>query len=148
VNPQPPHDPPCNTIIYRTIRRVAWFDPDDDLRVVDSAFARRRPKIDDGGNVIDPMDEDGLSLFDSFHIEARACIEQELTCHGLATLHVGKLRDLGLEVIRDPDNHRKVLVTNMPFENPGEPEAEALLDAVADSSRIHTRCKWRKPKDN
>jgi hypothetical protein len=143
VNPEPPVDPPCNTILYRTIRRKDWFDPDDETRVVDVAFARRRPKTDAHGAVIDPGDDDGLSLFDSFHIEAQACIEQELSCHGLATLHVGTLRDSGLQVIRDPNDHRKVLVTNMPFENPGE--AESMLDIVAASARIHTRCKWKKP---
>lgn len=121
--PHQPVDPPCNAIIYRTIRRKDWFDPDDETRVVDVAFARRLPKIDADGGVIDPGDNDGLSLFDSFHIEARACIEQELTCHGLVTLHVGTLRDAGLEVIRDPNDHRKILITNMPFvptENPRE----------------------------
>jgi hypothetical protein len=145
VNPEPPVDPPCNAIIYRTLRRKDWFDPDDETRVVDAAFARRRPKTDANGAVTDTGDDDGLSLFDSFHIEARACIEQELSCHGLATLHVGTLRNAGLEVIRDPNDHRKVLITNMPFENPGE--AESLLDIVAASARIHTRCKpaWKKP---
>jgi hypothetical protein len=80
VNPQQPVDPPCNAIVYRTIRRKDWFDPDDETRVVDVAFARRLPKVVDGVE-IDPGDDDGLSLFDSFHIEAKACIEQELSCH-------------------------------------------------------------------
>jgi hypothetical protein len=143
VNPEPPADPPCNAILFRTIRRTNWFDPDDETRIVDVAFARRRPKTDAEGAVIDSGDDDGLSLFDSFHIDARACIEQEWSCHGLATLHVGTLRDAGLNVVRDPNDHRKVLITDMPFENPGE--AESMLDRVAASARIHTRCKWKKP---
>lgn len=146
MNPQPPVDPPCNTVIYRTVRRKDWFDPDDQSRVKDAAFMRRRPKRDADGHIIDPMDADGLSLYDSFHIDARACIEEELSCHGLVTLHVGTLRDLGLTVVRDDQNFRKVLITDMPFENPEDPAQEALLDAVADSARIHTRCKWRKPQ--
>jgi hypothetical protein len=144
VNAQPPADPPCNTIIYRTVRRKDWFDPDDATRIKDAAFMRRREKRDPDGAITDPMDQDGLSLYDSFHIEARACIEEELSCHGLVTLHVGTLRDLGLTVIRDDQNHRKVLITNMPFENPEDAADEALLDAVADSARIMIRCKWRK----
>jgi len=108
---------------------------------------RRPPKRDETGSIIDPMDADGLSLYDSFHIEARQCIEQELSCHGLVTLHVGTLRALGLNAIRDPEDYRKVLITNMPFMNPNDADEERLLDAVADSARIHTHCKWRKPEE-
>jgi hypothetical protein len=145
VNP-PPIEPPCNTIVYRTIRRHDWFDSDDDECLVDAAFMRRRPKLDQHGSVVDPGDDDGLSLYDSFHIGPQECIEEELSCHGLATLHVGTLRDLGLEIIRDPENHRKVLVTNVPFTNPGTAEEEDLLDKIAQCARIHTRCKWKKPR--
>jgi hypothetical protein len=52
---------------------------------------------------------------------------------------------MGLEVIRDPQDYRKVLVTNMPFEEPEDPDMERLLDAVAGSARIHTRRKWKQP---
>lgn len=145
MNPQQPSDPPCSTIAYRAIRRKEWLDPDDTSRIKDAAFMRRRPKRDAHNLIIDTMDDDGLSVYDSFHIEAQACIEDHLSCHGLATLHVGTLRDLGLTVIRDPDDHRKLLIVDMPFENPNDVNAEALLDAVANSARIHTRCKWKKP---
>lgn len=141
---QPPADPPCNTIIYRTVRRASWFDPDDPSRVNDAAFMRRRPVVQNEV-VVDAKDQDGLSCFDSFHIEATQCIEQERSCYGLITLHVGTLRDMGLEVIRDPQDYRKVLVTNMPFEEPEDPDMERLLDAVAGSARIHTRRKWKQP---
>ena len=135
MEPQQPVDPPCATILYRTVRRKDWFDPDDESRIKDAAFMRRRG-----------VDTDGLSLFDSFHVSESDCIEAELSCHGLVTLHVGTLRDLGLHAIRDPADHRKVLIVNMPFENPGDAIQEALLDQVADSARICSRRKWRKPQ--
>jgi hypothetical protein len=130
--------------MYRTIRRKDWFDPDDDSRVKADAFMRRPPKtLEDG--TIDLMDSDGLSVYDSYHINVQACIEDTLSCHGVATLHVGTVRAMGLTVIRDPDDYRKILITNIPFQNPNDAAQEALLDAVADKARIATRCKWKKP---
>lgn len=106
---------------------------------------RRPPKRTSEGDVIDPMDQDGLSVFDSFHIDQQACIEENLSCFGLATLHVGTLLDLGLTVIRDPEDFRKLLIADIPFENPADAAQEALLDAVAATARIAVRCKWKKP---
>lgn len=149
MSPEPlnqlPADPPCGTIIYRTIRRKEWFDPDDLSRVKAEAFARRRPKVGDNATILDPMDQDGLSVYDSFRIGPAECIEDTLSCHGLATLHVGTLRDFGLTVIRDPADIRKILVTNMPFENPNDANQEGLLDSVAASARIAQRRRWRRP---
>jgi hypothetical protein len=144
VTPELPLNPPCNTIMYRTIRRKDWFDPDDDSRIKAEAFMRRRPKVKPNGEH-DPGDDDGLSVYDSFHMDAQSCIQSELTCYGIATLHVGSIRDLGLNVVRDPTDPRKLLITDMPLANPGDPEQEALLDKVAGTARIATRCKWRKP---
>lgn len=105
---------------------------------------RRRATIKADGRH-DPGDDDGLSVFDSFRIDADACIQNELTCHGLVTLHAGVVRGLGLTVIRDPSDERKLLIPDMPLANPGDATQEALLDAVADSARIVKKCKWRKP---
>ena len=145
MTPQQPVDPPCNTIVFRTIRVKQWFDPDDDRRVKSEAFMRRRPRTKDDGTV-DAMDQDGLSVFDSLHMNVQACTEDEGTKsgHGLASLHVGTLRDLGLTVIRDPEDYRKILIVNIPFENPNDKDQEALLDAVADSAKIALRQRWRR----
>jgi hypothetical protein len=48
-------------------------------------------------------------------------------------------------VIRDPNDQRKLLITDMPFQNPGNAEHEFLLDAVADSARIAEKRRWKKP---
>jgi hypothetical protein len=145
VHPQQPDDPPCNTIIYRTIRRKDWFDPDDETRVKGEAFMCRRPSLKKDGTH-DPGDDDGLSVYDSFRIDRRVCIENELSCYGIATHHVGTLRKLGLIVIRDPNNYQKLLIPNMPLANPGTVEGEDLLEAVADTARIAERCRWKKPE--
>ena len=90
------------------------------------------------------MDADGLSVFDSSRIDSQPCIEDSKRCFGLATLHVGSLRDLGLSVIRDPDDYRKVLIVDMPYENPNDADQEALLDRVAGTARIALRCNHRR----
>ena len=109
-------DPPCNTIAYRTIRRVEWLDPDDLCRIKAEAFMRRRPRSRlDGAH--DPGDNDGLSLHDSLQINLEACVEETKSGHGVASVHVGTLRDHGLIVIRDPLDSRKLLTTFRAFEH-------------------------------
>jgi hypothetical protein len=144
TNPNnPPNDPPCGTIVYRLVVRKAWFDLDDDTRVKAEAFMRRRPRVKENGET-DPMDSDGLSVFDSYRINQQACIESINSCFGLATLHVGTLLDQGLNVIRDPQDTRKILITNAPWENPNDPDQERLADTIAESARIALRCKHKR----
>jgi hypothetical protein len=145
VNPQPLTDAPCGTIVYRQIRRKDWFDPDDDSKVMAEAFMRRRPTVRKDG-IEDLGDNDGLSVYDSFRIQKQACMEDSESCHGLVTLHVGTLRDLGLNVIRDPSDNRKILITDMPFTNPDDERQETLLESVARSARIEVRYKWQRPR--
>ena len=133
TNPiNPPNDPPCGTIVYRLILRRSWIDPDDQTKIKAEAFMRRT------------TDEDGLSVFDSYRIEQQACIETSNSCHGIATLHVGTLRNGGLTVIRDPTDWRKILITNAPFENSGDANQEHLADTIAEGARIAALCKWRR----
>lgn len=136
-------DPPCSTIVYRLIFRKAWIDPDDDTKMKAEAFMRRRPKRLVSGE-IDPGDDDGLSVFDSYRMDQQACIETSNRCYGVATLHVGTLLNHGLSVIRDPEDSRKILITDIPFENPDDADQERLLDTIADTARIAKRCKHRK----
>ena len=143
MNPQPPTDLPCSTIAYRVIRRKTWLDPDNDLRVKAEAFMRRPPKTLPAG-VIDPMDEDGLSVYDSFRMNVEDCVNDTLSGHGIVSLHVGTLRDFGLTVIRDNADGRKLLITNLPFENPNDADEERLLDDVAESARIIARQRWNR----
>jgi len=104
---------------------------------------RRRPKTRQDGTQ-DPGDDDGLSVYDSFRISKQECLEDSLSCHGLATLHVGTLRNMGLTVIRDPRDERKILVTDMPLENPNDERQEALLESVALSARIALKYTFRR----
>jgi len=44
--------------------------------------------------------------------------------------------DLGLTVIQDDQDHRKVLITNLPFEAPGTDAGEKIAGDVARIARI------------
>lgn len=129
--------------MYRTIRRSGWLDPDDAKKVKAEAFMRRRPRQREDGTH-DPGDMDGISVFDSFHIDAQSCLQSELSGYGVASLHVGTIRDLGLTVVRDSEDKRKLLIIGLPFENPNDAAEERLSDAVADTARIACRNRWKK----
>jgi hypothetical protein len=141
----PPIDPPCEVILYRSIWYPTWIDPDDNSRMMAEAFAKRRPKLKDDGTV-DPMDADGLSVFDQSRISIQYCVESSNRCYGLGTLHVGTLRAAGFTVIRDPEFDQKCLITNAPLENPADAEQEHMLDQLAEMARIHHRCIYKKLK--
>lgn len=104
---------------------------------------RRRPRLKPDGE-LDAMDGDGLSVFDANCVKPEGCVQESRRCFGVASLHVGTLRDKGLAVVRDPIDQRKALIVNLPFENPNSAEEEALLDVVAETARIVLRGNFRK----
>jgi len=54
--------------------------------------------------------------------------------HGVATLHVGRVRDIGLNVIQDDEQHG--LITRLPYATDDLVEANRLASALADQSRL------------
>lgn len=64
----------------------------------------------------------------------------------MASLHVGRLVDLGLTVISVPQDARQALKTNLPFENPGTAEEERLAGDTAKGARIVAKCKPKPSK--
>ena len=119
---------PCNTILLRAILRKAWFDPDDLEVVKPEALFRRNPQ-----------DLDGLSVMRAECTSPEECMASFNRCRGVASLHTGRLLDLGIDVVADPDDRRKALIVNLPFENPDDPEQEKLVGDVAKSARIVRR---------
>lgn len=124
-------------------RTRSWTDPDNENQIKPEAFFRRAPIVKDGA-IVCPRDQDGLSVFRGDKITADECADQFGTCFGVVTVHAGTLRDLGLEIIADPEDDRKALITNLPFENPGDPAQEFLIGRVADSARVVLRCNKRR----
>ncbi len=128
---------PCNTILYRVILKRGWFDPDDESSVKPEAFFRRAPTEKDGEH--NPRDENGLSLFREDRVSAKESMAAFNRCYGVVSLHVGSLLDLGLRIVLDEENLDKVLIENLPYENPGTAVAERLAGDVAESARIVVR---------
>lgn len=115
---------PCNWIVYRIIKR-RWLDPDFPGRIKSDAFFRRNP-----------ADRDGLSVFRASEYTPEYSAKQLQGCKHVASLHVGRLRDLGLEVIPDPEDQTKLLISNLPFENPRDANLERLAGKTAATARL------------
>ncbi|HUG81223.1 MAG TPA: hypothetical protein VML01_06155 [Bryobacterales bacterium] len=92
------------------------------------AFFRRNPK-----------DQDGLSVFLAESSTPEECMEAFNKCHGIVSLHTGRLLDLGLQVIKDPEYPDKALIVNAPLENPRDADQEMLAGRMARSARIVRR---------
>ena|SRR5687768_9352064 len=82
---------PCSAIVFRALTRKSWIDKSTQ-RVLPAAFMRRPS----------PQDEDGLSV----NIESAASSTAPFReSFGAVSLHVGRLRDLGLHVVIDAAPH-------------------------------------------
>ena len=121
---QVPEDCPCETIVYRALLRGSWIDPDDTTAVKPEAFFRKA------------SDHDGLSVSRADACAIDDVIKSFNTCFGVASLHVGRLKDLGLTVEPDSLDRTKLLITNLPYENDGSAEAEFIVGQVAKTARL------------
>jgi hypothetical protein len=87
----------CSTIVYRAMSRKKWVDKSTEpATVLPAAFIRRPP----------PADVDGLSV-DS--LSAESCISPLRESFGAASLHVGRIRGLGLDVVIDHAPHANIV---------------------------------------
>lgn len=112
---------PCDAILYRLLTKSLWIDPDGG--VLPAAFYRR-------------PDEEGMSVF----IAAICPLEEAKTLlntvKGIATLHTGHIRDLGLEVIPDPIDVRHAEIIGVPLRDDDGGLATYYADLLAEQSRL------------
>lgn len=88
----------CSDLVYRLARRRSDLDPDTG-EFSPEVFKRQ------------PYDEDGLSVVIADVVsveEARTNPRYAKRCYGVATLHVGRIRDKGLDVVPDDVDHAVV----------------------------------------
>jgi len=115
---------PCSTILYRLITKASWIDKDTG-NVQPAAMVRR-------------FDEDGLSVF----IKALCTLPEAIVLStltrvkGAVTLHVGHVRDLGLDVLSDPTDRRHAEIVGVPLEAEDLDRAIYLADLLAEQSRV------------
>jgi hypothetical protein len=79
-------------------------------------------------------DDDGLSVFIAEQCSPDQCRRRFHKCYGLATLHVGRVRDIGLEVQPDSPDHASI--TGLPFPEDDPLEAERLAGLLAKQARL------------
>lgn len=108
----------CSTIVYRAIRS-SWVDAVT-KQIQPSAFVRRPA----------PNDDDGLSVD---ICSAQSCSMALKKCK-VASLHVGRLRDAGLDVIIDDSPHANI--TGVLREIDNRTEAIRLSVELARQARL------------
>lgn len=106
----------CSVIVFRAFRSKSWFD-DATKRVTSAAFMRR------------PRDRTGISV--AFTPQEA---ERYLNSYGVASLHVGRVRDIGLDVVADRPPH--AVITGLPFDEDDRREAERLAGLLARQARL------------
>jgi hypothetical protein len=109
---------PCSTIVYRAIR-PKWVDPVN-RTVLPIAFTRRPA----------PSDKSGLSVD---VLSAQSCAKALRKCQ-VASLHVGRIRDTGLDVVVDEVPHANI--TGIPREEEDRTTANRLAYELARQARL------------
>ena len=112
----------CSAIVYRALLRKRWIDRDTN-RVTSSAYILRKEQS-----------ESGLSVRIARNCTPEQCAAKFRNCYGVASLHVGRIRDLGLDVVPDSPSHAQILGLPDPEYDLHGAEKFALL--LAKQSRI------------
>jgi hypothetical protein len=110
----------CSAIFYRAMARKNWIDKVTQ-RVLPAAF-KRRPS---------PADDDGLSVNVA---SPQSCTSSLRQCFGVASLHVGRVRDAGLDVVVDAAPHANII--GLLRDTDDRTEAERLASLLARQARL------------
>jgi hypothetical protein len=111
---------PCEAIVYRALLRKQWIDEDTGRVKADAYFLR--------------PNEPGLSVNLASVCSPEQCAAKFRKCYGVASLHVGRVRDLGLEVEQDSPDHANI--TGLPYRAEDPARAERLAGLLAKRSRL------------
>lgn len=114
---------PCSAIIYRALLRKQWIELDTGRVKADAYFLRDL--------------ERALSVNIAETCSPKQCANRFMKCFGIASLHVGRVRDIGLDVVRDSLDHANI--TGLPYRGDNVIEAERLAGLLAKQSRIQWR---------
>ena len=108
---------PDRTLVYRALRK-GWIDRDRSIVKSDAYYLRQR------------INEQGISV--NFSIEQS--LSALRNCAGVASLDLGKIRELGLNVVRDSSSHGSII--GLPYRENNRPRADELALLLARQSRI------------
>lgn len=117
----PPVAIQCNAILYRLLTKSLWIDLDGGIAL--DAFYRR-------------ADEEGISVF----VAAMCSLDEAKSMlnrvKGIATLHAGRVRAIGLEVVPDPDDEQHAEIMGLPLRDDDEGLATYFADLLAEQARL------------
>jgi hypothetical protein len=111
----------CQRIVFRALTRSGWVAPNG--QILSGAFIRR------------PVDHDGLSVDIA---SAASCAAPFRKCYGVASLHVGRVRRIGLDIVVDivVDMAPHANITGVPRPEDDAANAERLAGLLAKQSRL------------
>lgn len=109
----------CPTIVFRAIQRSRDMPPQGILA---------------GAFICYPKDTDGLSID---VVGPKSCVSVLNKHFGAASLHVGRVRTLLLDVI--VDQHPHGLITGLPSRDDNPAESEHFADSLAEMARQITK---------
>lgn len=113
---------PDRAIIYRAILRKQWID-ENTGKVSLNAYYLRKNK-----------NEVGLSVSIASVCTPSECADRFRNCYGVASLQVGQVRELGLDVVIDSPSHAQIV--GLPYREDDRPTADRLADSLASLSQI------------
>jgi hypothetical protein len=108
---------PDNIVVYRALRK-GWIDRDRSIVKSDAYYLRKR------------INEQSISV--NFSIEQS--LSALRNCEGVASLNVGEIRELGLNVVRDSSSHGSII--GLPYREDNRLKADELALLLARLSRI------------
>lgn len=115
----------CSVIVYRILMNSRQ------MKDLSEAFFLREDELDSGLSVNWNMTPD----------QAR---EQFDKCYGVISLHVGRVRNLNLDVVPDEPQHANI--TGLPYKEQSPREAERLASLLAQQARAVGELKVYKNK--
>jgi hypothetical protein len=111
---------PEDAIVYRSILRKQWIN-EDTGKVKADAYFRRANEI-------------GFSVNLASEYSPEQCAENFRQCYGVASLEVGSVREIGLNVEQDKVNHANIV--GLPYKEDDSTQAERLAGLLAKKSQI------------
>ncbi len=111
---------PFDAVVYRALLRKQWIDEDTNRVKADAYFLR--------------ASEPGLSVNLASVCSPEQCAGLFRKCYGIASLEVGRIREIGLDVEQDLVNHANIV--GLPDREDNLALAERLAGLLAKRSHI------------
>ncbi|MBN3899214.1 MAG: hypothetical protein HWQ41_29260 [Nostoc sp. NOS(2021)] len=111
---------PFDAVVYRALLRKQWIDEDTNRVKADAYFLR--------------ASEPGLSVNLASVCSPEECAGLFRKCYGIASLEVGRIREIGLDVEQDLVNHANIV--GLPYREDNLALAERLAGLLAKRSHI------------